>query len=79
MTETELNYEIKGQVKLFVGERPTNAFDSGCKMFDLVLGEPNEFDSITFQNFYTGYLSIKAKRSISSTKLLQNGQFFSFF
>jgi hypothetical protein len=37
-----VNYEMKNQLKLFVGERSKTAFDSGCKMFDLFLKEPHQ-------------------------------------
>ncbi len=72
MTEIiELKYEIKNQVKLFVGERSKTTFDSGCKMFDLIFNDLFEFDCIIFQNFYTGYLSIKAKKKYSSKIFFQ--------
>ena len=35
-----VNYEIKNQLKLFVGERSKTVFDSGCKMFDIFLKDP---------------------------------------
>ena len=35
--KTEVGYEIKNQVKLFIGERSKTTFDSGCKMFDIFL------------------------------------------
>ena len=35
LNEIDVNYEIKNQVKLFIGE-PKTPFNSGCKMFDLV-------------------------------------------
>lgn len=35
-----VNYDLKSQVKLFVGERSKTQFESGCKMFDLYLHEP---------------------------------------
>jgi hypothetical protein len=37
-----VNYELRNQVKLFVGERSKTQFDSGCKMFDLNLHEPHQ-------------------------------------
>ena len=55
-----IDYEYRNQIKLFVGERSKTAFDSGCKMFDLIIHDPNQFDTITFHNFYTAYLTIKA-------------------
>jgi hypothetical protein len=36
----DITFETKNQLKLFVGERSRTVFDSGCKMFDLVLKEP---------------------------------------
>jgi hypothetical protein len=91
-----VSFELKNQVKLFIGERSKTQFDSGCKMFDLMLKDPYrvthsqnklskvsstkfitfyfisfKFDTITFQNVYTGYLSIKAKVRYSSEKKVQ--------
>ena len=37
-----VDYEMKTQLKLFVGERSKTPFDSGCKIFDLALNEPFE-------------------------------------
>lgn len=31
-----VGYEIKNQIRLFIGERSKTQFDSGCKMFDLI-------------------------------------------
>ena len=39
-----VQYQIKNQVKLFVGERSKTTFDSGCKMFDIYITD-------TFQVF----------------------------
>jgi hypothetical protein len=38
--QTEVGFETKNQVKLFIGERSKTQFDSGCKMFDLMLKDP---------------------------------------
>lgn len=35
-----VGYDMKNQIKLFVGERSKTQFDSGCKMFDLHLQDP---------------------------------------
>lgn len=35
-----VDYEMRNQLKLFVGERSKTAFDSGCKIFDVILHEP---------------------------------------
>jgi hypothetical protein len=76
-----ISFQLKNQLKLFVGERSKVIFDSGCKIFDVHLMENAaviflsrsissliitpyhlfKFDTITFQNFYTSYLTIKAK------------------
>jgi len=37
-----VSYDLRNQVKLFVGERSKTQFDSGCKMFDLNLHEPHK-------------------------------------
>ncbi len=37
-----VSYDLRNQVKLFVGERSKTQFDSGCKMFDLNLHEPHQ-------------------------------------
>ena len=47
----DVDFLMKNQVKLFVGERSKTAFDSGCKMFDLYLNDNFQvgFSSIIFQ------------------------------
>lgn len=37
-----VGFDIRTQLKLFVGERSKTQFDSGCKIFDLVLHDPFE-------------------------------------
>lgn len=37
-----VDFEMRNQLKLFVGERSKTAFDSGCKIFDVILHEPYE-------------------------------------
>lgn len=37
-----INFDMRNQVKLFVGERSKTPFDSGCKMFDIFLHDPFE-------------------------------------
>ena len=34
-----ISFQLKNQLKLFVGERSKVAFDSGCKIFDVYLME----------------------------------------
>jgi hypothetical protein len=59
--ENKVSFQIKGQIRLFIGDRSKVQFDSGCKIFDVHLTDTFEFEKITFQNLYTCYLSIKAK------------------
>lgn len=47
-----VSYEMKNQLKLFVGERSKTVFDSGCKMFDLFLKEPHQVYSFILILFY---------------------------
>jgi hypothetical protein len=35
----EINYQVKNQIRLFIGERSKVQFDSGCKIFDVYLME----------------------------------------
>lgn len=63
-----VDYDIRNHIKLFIGERSKTAFESGCKMFDLIIHEPHQFDTITFHNYYTAYLTIKAKVKTNSNK-----------
>jgi hypothetical protein len=37
-----VNYVIRNQIKLFIGERSKTTFDSGCKIFDLFINEPHQ-------------------------------------
>ncbi|CAF0950264.1 unnamed protein product [Brachionus calyciflorus] len=60
-----VNFDMRNQLKLFVGERSKTQFDSGCKMFDIFLKDTFRFDEIKFQNFYTGYITIKVKERFS--------------
>jgi hypothetical protein len=46
-----VNYVIRNQIKLFIGERSKTTFDSGCKIFDLFINEPHQVARI--------YLKIK--------------------
>ena len=39
-----VDYLMKNQVKLFVGERSKTTFDSGCKMFDIYLNDVFQVD-----------------------------------
>lgn len=66
--ELSVDYDIRNQIKLFVGERSRTVFESGCKMFDLVVHDPHYFESISFHNYYTAYLTIKAKVKTTSNK-----------
>jgi hypothetical protein len=61
-----VDYDTRNALKLFVGERSKTTFDSGCKMFDLVINEPHSFDTISFHNYYTAYLTIKARVKTNS-------------
>lgn len=60
-SEIKVGFQIKGQIRLFIGDRSKVQFDSGCKIFDVYIMDTFEFEKISFQNFYTCYLSIKAK------------------
>ncbi len=63
-----VDYDIKGLLKLFVGERSKTPFDSGCKIFDLIIHDPHFFDTISFHNYYTAYLTIKARVKTNNGK-----------
>lgn len=63
-----VDFDTRNAIKLFVGERSKTVFDSGCKMFDLIIHEPHCFDTISFHNYYTAYLTIKAKVKTNSNK-----------
>lgn len=36
----DVSFDMRNQVKLFVGERSKIQFDSGCNMFDLFIHNP---------------------------------------
>jgi hypothetical protein len=74
-THTEVGFETKSQVKLFIGERSKTQFDSGCKMFDLMLRDPYHVIYYTNLIIFDQYSILFERRSFFVVESLTQSDF----
>ncbi|XP_076864128.1 nicolin-1 [Brachyhypopomus gauderio] len=62
MTGTPVDCTVKSPVALKIGDAVSDVFCPGVCITDVVLGQPENIQEISFKNYYTAYLTVRVLR-----------------